>query len=224
MRKKLVLSLGILCLWASLASAQGLLVYDNANFVENAISAVQSVLTTIQTVLIEANQIMELTPLDDLAVEGGITEDMAMLGQLLAQAEGLSYDLNSLEAQINSLFDLQTAPDTRDGLTARMAEIKRVKFESYRYAARVQTLLMTADRTIQHMVELLNTVKGLIGNMQGNQTASQFHSVSAKHLANLDVQQASFQRAQTVDKLSEALIIESINRIQDRRMEDWPTW
>jgi hypothetical protein len=35
---------------------------------------------------------------------------------------------------------------------------------------------------------------------------------------------ASFQRAQTVDKLSEALIIESITKIQARRIEDWPSF
>jgi conjugal transfer/entry exclusion protein len=42
--------------------AQGLPVYDNANFTQNVISAIQSVLTTIQLVLVEANQILELTP------------------------------------------------------------------------------------------------------------------------------------------------------------------
>jgi len=221
MQKKLALSLVCLLLWASLATPQAL-VYDPVNFVENAISAVQAVLTTIQTVLIEANQILELTPLDDVMVAGGIAEDMAMLGVLLEQVEGLSYDLNALEAQIASLFALDTAPETRDGLTERMAELKRLKFASYRYAAKVQTLLTTAARTIEHLTGLLDTVAALIGNLQGNQTHGQFQSVLGKHAANMQVQQAAFQRAQTVDKLSEALIIESINRIQARRMEDWP--
>jgi conjugal transfer/entry exclusion protein len=222
--RRLTWTLGVLLCWSTLARAQGLPVYDNANFLQNIVTAAQTTITALQSVLIEANQILELTPLDDLAVEGGIAEDMAMLGQLLAQAEGLSYDINSLETQINALFDLETAPDTRDGLDARLAEMKQLKFQSYRYAARVQTLLMTADRTIQHMVDLLNTVKGLLGNMQANQTASQFHSVSAKHLANLDVQQASFQRAQTVDKLSDALIIESLHKISIIRLEDHPRY
>jgi len=197
-------------------------VIDLTNLSQNTISAVQSVLTTIQTVLIEINQILDLTPLDDIAVAQGIAEDMELLGQLLEQAEGLSYDVGSLETQIASLFDLDTAPDTRDGLTERMAEIKRVKFQCYRYAAKVQTLLATASRTIEHLTGLLETIGALLGNMQGNQTQAQFQSVLGKHMANLEVQQAAFQRAQTVDKLSEALIIESINRIQARRMEDWP--
>jgi conjugal transfer/entry exclusion protein len=149
---------------------------------------------------------------------------MALLGQLVEQAEGLSYDIGSLQAQLESLFNLDTAPDTRDGLTERLAEIKRVKYQSYTYAARVQTLMRTALRTVEHLQGLLDTLSDLVGNMQGNQAHAQLTTVASKHLANLDVQMASFQRAQTVDKLSEALILESITKIQARRIEDWPSF
>ena len=62
-----------------------------------------------------------------------------------------------------------------------------------------------------------------MGNVTGNQTLGQLKAVGSKHLANLDVQIASYHRAQAVDKLSEALIMESIAKIQAKRMEDWPT-
>jgi conjugal transfer/entry exclusion protein len=223
MCKRLTLSLVLVVLCAPLAHAQ-LPVVDVADIAQNTITAIESVLTTIQTILIEANQILELTPLDDLQTAGGIAEDMALLGQLVTQAEGLSYDLGSLQAQITVLFHLDTAPDTRDGLTARLAEIKRVKFQCYTYAARVQVLMQTALRTVDHLQGLLDTLSQLVGNMQGNQTHAQLTTVASKHLANLDVQMASFQRAQTVDKLSEALILESITKIQARRIEDWPSF
>ena len=224
MRKHLSLSLllvGLCC--AGRAEAQ-LPVIDLGNLAQNTITAIESVLTTIQAILIEANQILELTPLDDIAVAGGIAEDMALLGQLVEQAEGLSYDIGSIQGQLDSLFNLDTAPDTRDGLTARLAEIKRQKYLAYSYAARVQTLMRTALRTVDHLQGLLDTLGASVGNMGGNQTVGQFHAVSSKHLANLDVQIASFQRAQTVDKLSDALIIESITKIQARRIEDWPSF
>jgi conjugal transfer/entry exclusion protein len=223
MLRRLSLSLCLVVLCTPVVHAQ-LAVVDVANLGQNTITAIESVLTTIQTILIEANQILELTPLDDIAVSGGIAEDMALLGQLVEQAEGLSYDIGSLQAQLDSLFNLDTAPDTRDGLTARLAEIKRVKYQSYSYAARVQTLMRTALRTVEHLQGLLDTLSDLVGNMQGNQTHAQLTTVASKHLANLDVQMASFQRAQTVDKLSDALIIESINKIQARRIEDWPSF
>jgi hypothetical protein len=84
--------------------------------------------------------------------------------------------------------------------------------------------MQTALRTVDHLQGLLDTLSQLVGNMQGNQTHAQLTTVASKHLANLDVQMASFQRAQTVDKLSEALIIESITKMQARRIEDWPSF
>jgi conjugal transfer/entry exclusion protein len=221
--KRLSLSLLALALSVQVAHAQ-LPVTDAGNLFQNTITAAQSVLTTIQTVLIELNQILELTPLDDIAVAGGIAEDMALLGQLAEQAQGLSYDIGSIEAQITVLFALDTAPDTRDGLTERLAQIKQLKYECYSYAAKVQTLLSTVIRTVDHLTGLLDTVAAIVGNMGGNQTAVQAQVVLGKHAANIDIQMSSFQRAKTVDKLSEALILESIEKIQHSRMEEWPTW
>jgi conjugal transfer/entry exclusion protein len=224
MARRLTRSLVLLLLLVVRSAQAQLAVVDVANLGQNTITAIESVLTTIQTILIEANQILELTPLDEMAVAGGIAEDMALLGQLAAQAEGLSYDIGSIQAQIDALFHLDTAPDTREGLTVRLAEIKALKYQCYSYAARVQTLLRTALRTVDHLQAMLDTLSQLVGNMQGNQSTGQLVTVSNKHLANLDVQIASFHRAQTVDKLSEALILESINKIQMRRIEDWPSF
>jgi conjugal transfer/entry exclusion protein len=222
MRRRLSLSLLlILLLFRGRADAQ-LAVIDLGNLAQNTITAAESVLTTIQAILIEANQILELMPLDNIAMANDMAEDMALLLSIASQTEGLSYDVASLRAQITSLFQLETAPDTRQGLTARLAEIKRLKFQVYSYAARTQTLLKTAMRTVAHLHNLLETVAVLIGNMQGNQVHAQFMAVSTKHLANLDVQIAAYYRAETVDKLSDALVIESINKIQARRMADWP--
>lgn len=214
----LILVLGI----ATLAHAQGLPVYDNANFLQNIVTAAQSTISAVEAVFQSAEWVTELTPLGDIAVAGGIAEDMALLAQLVEQAEGLSYDIGSLQAQIDSLFHLDTAPDTRDGLTERLAAIKTLRYQSYTTAAKVQTLMRTALRTVEHLQGLLDTLSGIIGNLQGSQVNTQAQAVAGKHLANLDVQLAAFQRAETVDKLSEALILESVQKIQAKRMEDGP--
>lgn len=227
MHRCLGLVLGVLLVLLCSAKdiqAQGVPVYDNANYIQNFITAVEAVLTTIQAYLIEANQILELTGLDDIGVSSGIAEDMRLLALLVTQAEGLSYDISSLEAQIQSLFGLDAAPDTLDGLKERVAEIKRIKFLAYSYAARVQTLLKTAARTAEHLVQLLDTLSAVLGNKQSHQTHSQISTTSAKHLANIDVNLAAFQRAETIDKLAEALIIEALTKIEQRRIDDWPSF
>ena len=221
-RSLLLACLGLL-LTGPHAHAQ-LAVIDVADVAQNTITAIESVLTTIETVLIEANQVLDLTKLGGIGTAGGIAQDMALLGQLVTEAQTLSYDIRSIQAQVASLFDLKTAPDTRSALTARLAQIKALKYECYSYAVRVQTLLQTSIRTVQHLQMLLDTLAHLVGNMQGNQTHTQATVVASKHLANLDVQIASFHRAEAVDKLSEALIIESVTRIQIRRVADWPSF
>ena len=75
---------------------------------------------------------------------------------------------------------------------------------------------------MDHLQGLLDTLSQLVGNLTGHQTHTQATIVAAKHLANLDVQNAAFHRAQTVDKLGDMVIIESITKIQARRIEDWP--
>jgi len=173
-------------------------------------------------VLIELNQILDLTPLDDIATTGGLLEDMALLGRLVQEAQQISVDLNALQAQINGLLRLESAPDTREGLTKRLAEIAALKQNAYTYAARVQTLLRTALTTVRHMQLLMETLAQLIGNLQGQQLVAQHAAAMHKHLANIQVQQAAYYQAKSLDKLAEGLTIESIRKIQARRMADWP--
>jgi conjugal transfer/entry exclusion protein len=205
------------------AEAQ-LAVIDVGNLAQNTVTAAESVLTTIQTVLIELNQILDLTPLDEIATTGGLLEDMALLGRLVEEAQTVSMDVNSLQAQINSLLHINSAPDTREGLTARLAEFRRLKQEAYSYAARVQTLMRTALTTVRHMQLLLETLSQLIGNLQGQQLVAQHAAAMHKHLANIQVQQAAYYHARSMDKLMEGVTIESIRKIQERRMADWPSF
>ena len=221
MSRRLILSLSLLLASAQLAHAQ-LPVIDAGNLAQNTISAIQSVLTTIQTVLIEANQILDLTPLDEVGTAQGIMQDITQLASVVEQAEGLAFDITTLQIQLTALFDLETAPATRDGLTARLAEIKKLKFQAYSYAAKLHTVLETVFNTTDHLNRLLETVAGIIGNLQGQQTSIQAQLTATKQLANINAQMIVYYRAQTTDRLSDALIAESIAKIQEARMEDWP--
>ena len=87
-----------------------------ANLTQNSITATQSVITAIEAVLQTANQVLELTPVDEIIVGGQIAEDLALLAEIMVSAELVWYDLQSLEAQITMLFGLDNAPDTRAGL------------------------------------------------------------------------------------------------------------
>ena len=175
-----------------------------------AVNAVATALSTAQTVV---QGITELTPLDEVITLQGILEDLSALADIVGQAEGLSYDLQSLQAQIAALFDLDTAPNNIHVLNERLAQIRRIRAQCYSYAMRLQTLLTTATRTAEHLTGLLNSVASFLGAKQGMQTLVQVATTISKTEAISAAQVAAYQRAGSVDKMEELLTIESLHRI-----------
>jgi phosphoketolase len=190
------------------------LVYDPTNWTANMAQVAQSI-------IIVANQILDLTAIGDIVIAA---DDVSELAEIIEAASQLRRDFTDLHNQVQVLFDLQTAPDTRSGLSARLAEIKALLYETRVYAVRTQSLVWTIQRTIEHINSLVSKIEGFVGNLQGQQTIAQMDTTVSKTLALIEVQQAAFQRTDTVDRLSEALVIESVNRINRRRIADWPTW
>ena len=133
MRRRSLGVLGIVLLLAQPLQAQilgtGVLSVTEigANLYQNTITAINAVLTAVATAQTVANQILDLTPLDEIITLQGILEDLALLADIVAQAEGLSYDIASLRAQIDALFNLDTAPASTSELQLRLAEIRRVR-------------------------------------------------------------------------------------------------
>ena len=190
------------------------LVFDPTNWSANMAQVAQSI-------LIVANQILDLTALGDIVIAA---DDVRELSGIIEEASQLKYDFVQLQHQVALLFDLNTAPDTRTGLDARLQEMKSLMYDIRVYAIKTQSLVLTIQRTIAHINSLVSRIEGFVGNLQSQQTIAQMDTTVSKTLALIEVQQAAYQRSDTVDKLSEALVIESLNRINRKRLEDWPTW
>jgi hypothetical protein len=195
-----------------------------ANLTQNSITATQSVITAIEAVLQTANQVLELTPVDEMIVGGQIAEDLALLAEIMVTAELVWYDLQSLETQITTLFGLDNAPDTRAGLDERLLEIRQFYYRSLSFAMRTQTLIMTVFRTVEHVTRLIDAVGALIGNMQGNQVLVQTNTTISKTLAVMEVQQAAWQRADTIERLSHEVTLASLDKIALKRLADHPRY
>jgi conjugal transfer/entry exclusion protein len=215
MHRRFTLSLGLLLLGTSLACAQ-IPVIDVANLSQNAITSIQSTITAIESVLQSGYMVLELTPVDGLVTSGGISEDMATLGRIVSQAQGLSYDIGQLQSQIATLFDLDHPPSTTLALEQRLLEIRRVRMESYTYALKAQTLLTTASRTVEHLTQLIRSITDFVGQMSANQRLGEVQGTMSKTLANLQVTTTAYERAGAVDKMEEMLTAASIRAIQRR--------
>lgn len=214
-RRQLLFGLPLLALLGPARAAHSqALVYDAANWLAN-------IGQFIQTLLIVANQILDLTALGEVVMAA---DDMRELSAVIEDGYALKIDFTQLHLQVTALFDLNTAPDTRAGLDARILQMKTLMYETRAYGIKVQGLMWTVQRTIEHINRLINDLGAVLGNMQGQQTMAQLDTTVSKTLALMEVQNAAMQRSDTVDKLSEALVIESVNRINKKRIADWPTW
>ncbi len=214
-RVGLILCVILLGAWWTPAQAQGLPVFDAANLTQNLIQAVQ-------TVLMVLNQVLELTGVDGLVLDDAFQGDLTAMQDIVTNAQGLSYDLASLNAQITALFDLSAAPNGSAALRERLAAIRQVVFEGHVYALRTQTLLRTTLSTLQHLTGLVAAIEGFLGNMQANQNLVQYQATIAKTLATLQTQTSAFERAQSVERLERVLTDQSIEAIQKALMEDYP--
>src|SRR6267142_5906169 len=71
---------------------------------------IQSTISAIQLLIIEANQVIELTPLDEMILSDDFAEDLSTLEAIVREGAQLGWDLQSLQSEIIVLFDLETAP------------------------------------------------------------------------------------------------------------------
>ena len=209
----LLLLVGLLSLPRQ-AHAQAL-VLDVANLAQNVIQA-------LQTIIMVGNQVLELTGVDSLVLDSAFQADLDSLQGLVTNAQGLSYDLQSLDAQITTLFDLRTAPNGTAALRQRLIAIRQIVFESYVYALRTQTLLRTTLSTIQHVTGLVAAIEGFLGNQQANQNLVQYQATITKTLSTLQAQTSTAERARSVERLERVLTEQSIEAIQQAIMEDYP--
>lgn len=226
MRRNVLAVLGglLCCLVLPRLAYSQLPVTDAGNLTVNSITSANAVITATEAVVQTANMFLELTPLQQVILRRRLIANIELMGEIFTEAEALAYDLQSLQAQLNAMFDLQTAPNTRDGLTARLAEIRQYQARQRSLAARTQTLLRTTQKTIEHLLELMDSLLELLGNMQSNQTLIQQQASIQQTLLVMQMQDATFQRTDTMDRMADAVIIESLNKIALKLLEDHPRY
>ena len=180
-------------------------------------------ITAVQSVLIVANQVLDLTTIATFALETGAwVEELRRMREIIEDADALVLDLTRIQAQMDFLFGLRTAPDTAVAFEMRAMEIRMAVVEAYGYARRVQNLISTALSAVSHLLDLFNHARELIGNLQGQQVLAQSQLKLAQILTEQKAITAAFQDAEAVKELSTPVMVEGLKRINRRIMADHP--
>ena len=212
--------------WATPAACASLgigdLVFDPTNWVQTSMTAIQTTLTAINTAEIIANQVLDLTGLEAWALDAGAwAADLQQIQALVLEAQGLAWDVESLNAQITALFGLEGAPGTslefRDG--SKKSGSICISVGAMR-CARKRSCGRCSPRSITSSAST-DILRGIIGNKQGLQSIGQYQAKATQILAELDLHTAAMHRAQSVQGINDPLILQSIQHINVGVLGDW---
>jgi hypothetical protein len=189
----------------------------------DAFNASFNLVTSLQSVALVANAVLELTGLGTIEVSDTYADELALLGTVATEARGLVNDIGQLTTQIKALVDISTAPDAPGLLQERLRELRQAQAQMQLYAIRVQVLTSSTASAIGHLTRLVAAVGDLTGNKAGQQTLIQLQA-RLNHTAHVQqIQAAATQQAQAVDKLAEYMEAESADRINQRFWQGSPS-
>jgi len=214
------IGLVVLGLWAGMARAQ-IPVTDIGNAALNTITSIMSTATTIQSVLQTAYMVLEITGIADLATGDDFTSDLATLSALAGEGIDIAADLQSINAQITSLFSPDSAPVSALGLRKHQTRMRQAIFDAHSKAAQAQTLIRTVAHTVEHIKRLLDRIAGFSGNMEANQNINEALASLQKIQSTQAATTMAFQRAMTLQAMEGPVIQQSLQEINRQFCGKW---
>jgi len=215
---RIILILLLLSLWWNLpaSEAQTLVAEVGVNLVQNFIQAIQSVAAV-------ANQVLDLTPLDDMIMESGeFMEDLEALDALVDEAQGLSWEADTLSAQYARLFGVEKLPIRSSEYALRRTEVAGYLLDGYHYSMRTQNLLKRSVHIVKRTTRFLKRIPTFIGNLQGSQNISESTQELTNLLTQANIQAAAFERAQATEGADQVSSQESLRLINKDVWGSWP--
>lgn len=217
----LVLSTLGLCVGAQPAVSQ-VAVYDVLNHKVNTLTSLQSTITAIEAVLQTGYMVLELEPFGANPLETSFGGDLDELDTIMTETQGILFDLRAIQQQTARIFALDSAPDSTHGLRERLFEMRRVRAEAQRRARDIQTLPVRIKNVTQRIRNLWDRLLGVIGAKQTGQQLQAMLQQMTHVEAQTQVIQAAYHQAVLTDLSERPVIEESIQRINEHLLADWP--
>ncbi|MGK9232200.1 P-type conjugative transfer protein TrbJ [Inquilinus limosus] len=187
-------------------------VFDSSNYAQNVLQAaraLEQINNQIQSLQNQAtmlqNMARNLTSLDVSSLDG-ITGDLQRIGMLMNQAQGIGFDVQSVE----TIFD-QRYPEAYDAGTGigKLVSDAEARWQDARSAFR-QTLQVQSQiaQTVQSdtgkLSELVNASQGAVGSLQAQQATNQLLALSIKQQLQVQSLLAAQGRAEALDAATNA--------------------
>ncbi|WP_297494662.1 P-type conjugative transfer protein TrbJ [Acidocella sp.] len=187
------------------ASAQ-VAVIDAANLTQNILTAtreLQQIDNQIQSLQNEAtmleNQAKNLTSLNYSSLDG-ITNDLQQISDLMNQAQGISFDVQSVEAAFQQAYPQQYAAGTSfpQLLTDAQTRWQNAR-DAFQQTMTVQSqIAQTVQTDTGKLATLVDASQGAVGSLQAQQATNQLLALSIKQQLQVQTLMAAQGRAEAL--------------------------
>jgi type IV secretion system protein TrbJ len=217
--------IGTVIVPAAPAHAQfGGVVFDPRNYAQNLLTAARSLQQINNQIQALQNQALMLADMAkqlerlDFSSLSQITRSMQRIDTLMAQAEGISFDLASTETVLRQQFpaEFDRALSNSDMLARARARLQ-ASMQGYRHTMRVQAQMIENVQVDAALLsELVGQSQAATGSLQAQQAANQLIALSAKQQLQIQQMMAAQYRAEAIERAREQQSLEAA-REQTRR-------
>lgn len=210
--RKILVSLALATAVTPPASAQfgfGGIVFDPKNFAENVLTAsrtlkqINNQITQIQNeIRMLENQARHLERLPD-SIAKEIRDRLMKVDALIRAAEGLAYEVATIETEFEKLFkkDYGATPPTTSTMVAEARAAWEQSRAGYKHALQVQARVVTNIR--EDIVKLESVVaqsQSAAGNLQAVQAGNQLTALAAEQMMQIQELLAAQYRAEALEQ------------------------
>lgn len=188
------------------------------------VTSVQTTVSAIEDVIQSAYMLLDLSPMEEITLSAEFMTTMALLAELGAEGQLLMQDIERATADFEVLFGLEVLPSTPSELQTRINETTAYLWQARRYAVRTQSLINHITGAVAHVTRIVELMRILLGNMQGQQLQVQLLAQANQTLATQTLQQAAAQRIETLEGAQRDLIVRGWNKMQAERWAGWPAF
>jgi P-type conjugative transfer protein TrbJ len=193
------------------AAAQ-IAVIDAANLTQNVLTAareLQQIDNEIQSLQNQAtmleNEAHNLASLNFSSLDG-ITNDLEQIDDLMNQAQGISFDVQSVEAAFQHTYPQQYATGTS---IPQLLSDAQTRWQNARDAfQQTMTVQSQIAQTVQtdtgKLADLVNASQGAVGSLQVSQATNQLLALSIKQQLQVQTLMTSQDRAETLNDVDNA--------------------
>jgi P-type conjugative transfer protein TrbJ len=193
------------------AAAQ-IAVIDAANLTQNVLTAareLQQIDNQIQSLQNQAtmleNEAHNLASLNFSSLDG-ITNDLNQIGDLMNQAQGISFDVQSVEAAFQQTYPQQYSTGTRIPQLLSDAQTRwQNARDAFQQSMTVQSqIAQTVQTDTSKLADLVNASQGAVGSLQVSQATNQLLALSIKQQLQIQTLMTSQDRAETLNDADNA--------------------